>query len=79
MREIKALVRPERVERVVRALHDAGVANMAMTHVRSLGGLVDPARVRVSMEAGRAYTEHAMFEFVYPESDADRLVALVRD
>lgn len=78
MREIKAYVRPERVEYVVRALHDAGVAHMAVTHVRSLGTLVDPEHVHVSMEAGTQYTEHAKIEFVCAEPEADELVARVR-
>ncbi len=79
MREIKAYVRPERVERVVRALHDAGVAIMAMSHVQSLGSLVDPAHVRVSMEAGTACTDHAKIELVCAEPDVDRLIELIRE
>ena len=78
MNEVKAYVRRERVEGVVRALHDAGVAHMAVTHVESLGSLVDPAIVRVSMEAGTRYMEHAKIEFVCEARDTDRFIELIR-
>lgn len=48
----------------MRALHDRGVAHMLVTHVRSLGTLVDPAVARVSMEARTQFTEHAKIGFV---------------
>ncbi len=52
---------------------------MAMTYVRSVGSLVDPADVRVSLEAGTAYTEHVKIEFVCAEPDVARLLTLVRE
>lgn len=74
MKEIKAYIRPERVEDVVRALQDAGVPHMTVTHVRSLGTGVDPHHKRVSLETGGWYTEKAKIEFVCAEGEVEALV-----
>lgn len=79
MREIKAYVRPERLEAVVRALHDGGIGHLVVTHVHSLGKQVDPATVRISMEAGTRYTEHAKIEFVCTAPEVDHFVILIRE
>lgn len=78
MKEIKAFVRPEQVEQVVRALRDVGVPHMTVTHVRSLGSSVDPEQMRILLETGGWYTETAKIEFVCAERDVDRLVARCR-
>lgn len=78
MREIKAYVRPERVADVVSALADAGVANLTMNRVRSLGSGVDPKHWGLSVEAGARYSEMAKLELVCSEPDLERLLALIR-
>lgn len=78
MKEIKAYVRPERVEAVVVALHDAGVAHLSIIHVRSFGSGVDPDDRGMSLEAGAWYTEKAKLEFVCAEPDAPELVEVIR-
>jgi nitrogen regulatory protein PII len=78
MREIKAYLRPECVEAVVVALHEAGVSHMTLTHVRSLGSGVDPGRKRISLEAGEWYTEKAKLDFVCPDPNVDNLVSIIQ-
>lgn len=78
MKEIKAHVRPERVEAVVMALHEAGVPHLTITHVQALGSGVDPSERRMSLEAGEWYTEKAKVELVCPSREAERLVAAIR-
>ena len=78
MREVKAHVRPDRVEDVVRALHDAGVPHVTLTHIRSLGSGLDPENQRMSLEAGEWYTESAKLEFVCSEPEVDRLLQVIR-
>lgn len=75
MKEIKAYIRPERVEEVVRALQDADVPHLTVTHVRSLGSGVDPEHMRISLETGGWYTEKVKLEFVCAEPDVDGLIA----
>lgn len=77
MKEIKAYIRPERAEDVVRALQDAGVPHLTVTHVRSLGSGVDPDNQRMSLETGGAYTEKAKLEFVVAEPETERVVAII--
>ena len=77
MKEIKAHIRPERVEAVAGALHDAGIRHFTTIHVRSFGGGPDPGEGRLSLEVGDWYTEHVKLEFVCSEPQADGLVALI--
>lgn len=77
MREIKAYIRPERVEEVVRGLHDAGVSHVTLTHVRSLGSGVDPSDRRMSLEAGEWYTENTKLEFVCTEPEVEKLLGII--
>lgn len=79
MREIKAYVRPERVEDVALALRDAGIPHMTILHVHSLGTFVDPKHQRVDLESALPYTEHAVIEFASPEPDVDPVVRLIRE
>lgn len=77
MKEIKAIVRKERVEDVVAALRAAGVPRLTLTHVHALGSGVDPQHYRLSLEEGGAYTEKAKLELVCQANDVDRLVEIV--
>lgn len=77
MKEIKAHIRPERVEAVAGALHEAGIRHFTTIHVRSFGGGPDSGEGRVSLEVGEWYTEHAKLEFVCPAPQADALVTLI--
>lgn len=77
MREIKAYIRTERVEEVVRGLHDAGVSHVELTHARSLGSGVDPQKRRMSLEAGEWYTENAKLEFVCNEPEVEKLLGII--
>ncbi len=78
MRELKAYVRVDKVDHVVRALRDHGVAHITCTHVRSFGSGVDPKHERVSFEAGTTYTEHVKLEFVCAESEVEPLAGIIR-
>lgn len=77
MKEIKAHVKPERVEAVVVALHEAGVSHLTVTHVRAFGSGVDPDERRMSLEAGEWYTEKAKLELVCTAPDAPALVDVI--
>lgn len=79
MREIKLYIRKERVDAVVHALRAAGVGQMTVSHVHTLGSLTDPGHVRISFETGTTYTEHAKLEFVCSEADVEVLVAVITD
>lgn len=77
MKEIKIYLRKKRVDAVVHALREAGIMNMTITHVHTLGSGTDPSNVRVSFETGTTYTEHAKLEFVCPETNVDLLIPVI--
>ena len=78
MKEIKAIVRKERVQDVVTALRSAGVPRLTLCHVHSVGSGVDPEDYRLSFEEGAAYTEKTKIEVVCRAEDVQRLVDLIR-
>ena len=78
MKEVKAIVRKERVQDVVSALRAAGVPRLSLCHVHSLGSGVDPEDYRLSFEEGAAYTEKTKIEVVCRAGDVQRLVDLIR-
>jgi len=79
MRQVNAIVRTDRVARVVQALRDAGVALLYISKVHALGAGVDPEDFRVSMDEGEAYTEKNKVEFLCPRARVDELVDVIRD
>lgn len=77
MKEIKAIIRKDRVEDVVAALRGAGVPRLTLTHVHSLGSGVDPEDYRLSFEEGSAYTEKTKLELVCRAEDVDDLIEIL--
>ncbi len=63
MVEVRAIVRMEMLDRVVRCLKDCGVPRMTVTRVHALGAGVDHATARLSIEEGE-YQEKAMVQFI---------------
>ncbi|MFO7892821.1 MAG: P-II family nitrogen regulator [Longimicrobiales bacterium] len=79
MKEIKAIVRTDRVQAVVKALDQAGVARLLICHVHSLGAGVDPEDFRVSFEEGATYTEKCKVEVVCADDAADDILDVIAD
>lgn len=79
MKEIKAIVRTDRVQAVVKALDQAGVARLLICHVHSLGAGVDPEDFRVSFEEGATYTEKCKVEVVCEDDSAEAIVDVIAD
>ncbi len=64
MVEVRAIVRIEMLERVVRALKQSGVPRLTVTRVHALGAGVDPDRAKLSLEEGSEYLEKALVQFI---------------
>lgn len=77
MKLIKAIVRLELLEELVKALKAEGVPRLAVNHVCTVGSGVDPQNTRFSMELGTGYTEKALVQFACPEADVDRFVGVI--
>lgn len=74
MKEIKAIVRTDRVQDVIKALETGGAARLQVCHVHSLGAGVDPEDFRVSFEEGAAYTEKSKVELLCADDEVDPIL-----
>ncbi|NIY13292.1 MAG: P-II family nitrogen regulator [Gemmatimonadetes bacterium] len=72
-------MRTDRVQAVVKALDQAGVARLLICHVHSLGAGVDPEDFRVSFEEGTTYTEKCKVEVVCEDDAADDVVDVIAE
>lgn len=77
MRELKAYLRPERLDRVVRALRAAGIPHMSVIHIRALESGLSAEHARISFEAGTAYSDKVKLELVCEEEKTSALVELI--
>jgi nitrogen regulatory protein P-II 1 len=62
--EIRAVVRTEMLDRVVRMLKEAGVPRLTVTRVHAIGAGAGPASTKSSFAEGSAYVEKAMVQFI---------------
>ncbi len=78
MREIKAYIRREKVQHVVHGLREAGVAQLSLNHVHSVGGGVDRKHWELSVEAGERAMQMTKLELVCADPEAQGLVEVIR-
>ncbi len=64
MVEVRAIVRTEMLDRVVRALKQSGVPRLTVTRVHAIGAGVDPASARLSLDEGSEYADKALVQFI---------------
>lgn len=79
MKDVKAIVRTDCVQDLMRALKDADVMRFYVSHVHAFGAGVDPEDLRASMDEGGTYTEKAKVEFLCRAERADELIRLIRE
>lgn len=80
MLEIKAFIRVNVVDRVIRALEAAGISNMTVIDVRSIwtSAKGTPGDVRYSLELAERYMSVAKLETLVRDEDADWVMELIR-
>lgn len=64
MVEVRAIVRLEMLDRVVRSLKESGIPRLTVVRVHAIGAGVDPASVKFSLEEGSAYMDKALVQFI---------------
>jgi len=79
MKHVRAMVRTECVEELIRALEGADVARFYVSRVHSFGAGVDPEDFRLSVDEGGTYTEKVRVEFLCRAERLDELVSLIRE
>lgn len=76
--EIRAVLRTERLSRVLHALEEAGVPRATVNHVHGVGAGVDPARRRLSLaEEGGAYMDKVLVRILCDAERREELVGLI--
>ena len=78
MKEIKAYVRVNVLNEVVRALEREGFKSMTIIDVSALGGLADPKESTYSLEFVEKYSKMAKIELACKDEDAPRAVAIIQ-
>jgi nitrogen regulatory protein PII len=64
MVEVRAIVRREMLDRVVRMLKEAGVPRLTVCRVHAIGAGVDAATAKLSLDEGSEYADKALVQFV---------------
>lgn len=62
--EVRAVVRLEMLERVVRGLKESGVPRLTVTRVHAIGAGADPASAKLSLDEGSEYADKALVRFI---------------
>lgn len=79
MKEIKAIVREERISEVLDALGNAGIVNATLSQVLALGPNIDQDESRISVKFGRKVNRMVQVALICPDKDEWRLVNLIRE
>ncbi|MFQ5707859.1 MAG: P-II family nitrogen regulator [bacterium] len=77
MKEIKAYVRVRIVEKVVRALEEAGFCCMTVIDVSALGHLADSKEAKYSIEFVGQYSKMAKIEMVCREEQVAKAIEVI--
>jgi nitrogen regulatory protein P-II 1 len=79
MKEIKAYIRTNVVERTVAALEAAGAPGITVTRVHPVGYGFDPNYFAGTEDIAKLYPAMAKVEVVCTNEDVDRLVAVISE
>lgn len=80
MREIKAFVRANVVDRVIRALEEAEITDVTIIDVRAIwtGLRSAPRDLHYSLELAERYMNVARIEALVRDADAERVIEVIR-
>jgi nitrogen regulatory protein P-II 1 len=81
MKEIKAYVRPQRLEDVVGHLEEAGARDLTVIRVDAFAALADSVAdtLRIVRKYPEKYSAVAKLEIVCRDEEVDRFVAIIRE
>ena len=79
MKEIKAFVRPDKVNEIVHSLKDAGFENMTILMAEGTGKFQDEKKAFVSQKFSITDSEIAKLEMVVTQKDVDTIVNIISD
>ncbi len=81
MKEIKAYIRPTRLERTIRALEDAGATDMTIIRVDALCGMADfeMDRWHILRKYQETYSAVAKIELVCRDEEAQTFMHVIKE
>lgn len=78
MKEIKAYIRPEKVDHVIVALEKEGIHGMTIINVSAMADWADPERTAFSVKYVERYCKVVKLELICPASQENRLIEAIR-
>lgn len=78
MKEIKAYLRPDRADDVIRALEETGVSGMTVINVAAMAGWADPRSKRYSTRYTARYSQVVKLEAVCLSTEVDQILETIR-
>jgi nitrogen regulatory protein PII len=75
--EIRAVVRTEMLDRVVRTLKESGCPRLTVTRVHAVGAGADPTHPKYGFEEGSAYVDKAHVQFICAAERCDMFTELI--
>ena len=80
MKEIKAYIRTEKVNDVIKSLEEVGLTGVTVIDVMALGpGLIDESKAKYSMEYVERYSKVAKLELICGGNDVDTIIGIIRE
>ena len=77
MKELKAYVRVEYIDRIIHALKGVGIENMSVTHVQAIGSSIDPTEAKISIELSSRYENMVKLEIVCHADRAEEIMSII--
>lgn len=78
MKELKAYIRIEHIDRVTHALRRPGIKDISVIHVQTMGASIDPTEAKISIELANRYTNMTKLEIVCLESSVDNIISIIQ-
>lgn len=79
MKEIKAYIRPDKIDGVIHELEIAGTKGMTVIDVSTIGGWADSENVKLSLKYCERYSSTVKIELVCPDDDLEKFVKVILD
>lgn len=79
MKEIKAYIRPDKIDSVIHELEIAGTKGMTVIDVSTIGGWADSENVKLSLKYCERYSSSVKIELVCPDDDLEKFVKVILD
>jgi len=79
MKEVKAFVRPEKVNNVIMTLEEQGINGMTVIDVNAIAGWADPDKTTFNIKYVEKYCRIIKFELICEDDDVNAIVMAIRE